>query len=196
MYYTCFFKPTQPFSTESVKYFAFFNPFYVQNFIRIHLHFSFYSQHRLTINIKILWFPGLRPKITAADLKKYRGEGTYCAMEMRLKNCRSLCWHNFRFQRLLGMVCTMESKEMIFPRRLHNLLPQISPLNHLDKIPYPYYHKDTFSKRYRFSFSKSLMAFRHTFSEIKLLNFCRGKARVNLIWDFIRYIRQRFWVWK
>ena len=44
-----------------------------------------------------------------------------------------------------------------------------------------------------FSFSKSLMAFRHTFSEIKLLNFCRGKARVNLIWDFIRYIRQRFW---
>lgn len=65
--------------------------------------------------------------------------------------------------------------------------------NHLDKIPYPYYHKDTFSKRYRFSFSKSLMAFRHTFSEIKLLNFCRGKARVNLIWDFIRYIRQRFW---
>lgn len=78
-------------------------------------------------------------------------------------------------------------------RRLHNLLPQISPPNHLDKIPSPYYHKDTFSKRYRFSFSKSLMAFRHTFSEIKLLNFCRGKARVNLIWDFIRYIRQRFW---
>lgn len=33
------------------------------------------------------------------------------------------------------------------------------------------------------------MAFRHTFSEIKLLNFCRGKARVNLIWDFIRYIQ-------
>ena len=91
VYYTCFFKPTQPFSTESVKYFAFFNPFYVQNFIRIHLHFSFYSQHRLTINIKILRFPGLRPKITAADLKKYRGEGTYCAMEMRLKNCGSLC---------------------------------------------------------------------------------------------------------
>ena len=90
--------------------------------------------------------------------------------------------------------CTIsESKEMIFPRRPHNLLPQISPPNHLDKIPYPYYHKDTFSKRYRFSFSKSLMAFRHTFSEIKLLNFCRGKARVNLIWDFIRYIRQRFW---
>ena len=102
---------------------------------------------------------------------------TYCAMERRLKNCGSHCWHNFRFQRLLGMVCTMESKEMIFPRRLHNLLPQISPLNHLDKIPYPYYHKDTFS-------------------EIKLLNFCRGKARVNLIWDFIRYIRQRFWGWK
>ena len=121
---------------------------------------------------------------------------TYCAMERRLKNCGSHCWHNFRFQRLLGMVCTMESKEMIFPRRLHNLLPQISPLNHLDKIPYPYYHKDTFSKRYRFSFSKSLMAFHHTFSEIKLLNFCRGKARVNLIWDFIRYIRQRFWGWK
>ena len=90
--------------------------------------------------------------------------------------------------------CTIsKSKEMIFPRRLHNLLPQISPPNHLDKIPSPYYHKDTFSKRYRFSFSKSLMAFRHTFSEIKLLNFCRGKARVNLIWDFIRYIRQRFW---
>ena len=78
MYYTCFFKPTQPFSTKSVKYFAFFNPFYVQNFIRIHLHFSFYSQHRLTINIKILRFPGLRPKITAADLKKYRGE-VHCA---------------------------------------------------------------------------------------------------------------------
>lgn len=102
---------------------------------------------------------------------------------------RRSSWENhfFRFH------CTMESKEMIFPRRLHNLLPQISPLNHLDKIPYPYYHKDTFSKRYRFSFSKSLMAFRHTFSEIKLLNFCRGKARVNLIWDFIKYIRQRFW---
>ena len=93
--------------------------------------------------------------------------------------------------------CTIsESKEMILPRWLHNLLPQISPPNHLDKIPSPYYHKDTFSKRYRFSFSKSLMAFRHTFSEIKLLNFCRGKARVNLIWDFIRYLRQRFWGWK
>ena len=103
---------------------------------------------------------------------------------------RRSSWENhfFRFT-----YCAMESKEMIFPRRLHNLLPQISPLNHLDKIPYPYYHKDTFSKRYRFSFSKSLMAFRHTFSEIKLLNFCRGKARVNLIWDFIKYIRQRFW---
>ena len=70
VYYTCFFKPAQPFSTESIKYFAISNPFYVQNFIRIHLHFSFYSQHRLTINIKILRFPGLRPKITAADLKK------------------------------------------------------------------------------------------------------------------------------
>ena len=91
------------------------------------------------------------------------------------------------------MVCTMESKEMIFPRRPHNLLVQKFPPTHLDKIPSPYYHKDTFSKRYRFSFSKSLMAFRHIFSEIKLLNFCRGKARVNLIWDFIRYIRQRFW---
>ena len=90
--------------------------------------------------------------------------------------------------------CTIsKSKEMIFPRRPHNLLVQKFPPTHLDKIPYPYYHKDTFSKRYRFSFSKSLMAFRHTFSEIKLLNFCRGKARVNLIWDFIRYIRQRFW---
>ena len=103
---------------------------------------------------------------------------------------RRSSWENhfFRFT-----YCTMESKEMILPRRPHNLLPQISPPNHLDKIPYPYYHKDTFSKRYRFSFSKSLMAFRHTFSEIKLLNFCRGKARVNLIWDFIKYIRQRFW---
>ena len=30
------------------------------------------------------------------------------------------------------------------------------------------------------------MAFRHTFSEIKLLNFCRGKARVNLIWVFYK----------
>ena len=77
---------------------------------------------------------------------------TYCAMERRLKNCGSHCWHNFRFQRLLGMVCTMESKEMILPRWPHNLLPQISPPNHLDKIPSPYYHKDTFSKRYRFSF--------------------------------------------
>ena len=121
MYYTCFFKPTQPFSTESVKYFAFFNPFYVQNFIRIHLHFSFYSQHRLTINIKILWFPGLRPKITAADLKKYRGEGTYCAMEMRLKNCGSLCWHNFRSQRLIGMPCTMDFTPILFLNPPHNL---------------------------------------------------------------------------
>ena len=135
-------------------------------------------------------------KVRRSSWENHLFRFTYCAMERRLKNCGSHCWHNFRFQRLLGMVCTMESKEMIFPWRLHNLLPQISPLNHLDKIPYPYYHKDTFSKRYRFSFSKSLMAFRHTFSEIKLLNFCRGKARVNLIWDFIRYIRQRFWGWK
>ena len=111
-------------------------------------------------------------KVRRSSWENHLFRFTYCAMERRL---------------------TMESKEMIFPRRLHNLLPQISPLNHLDKIPSPYYHKDTFSKRYRFSFSKSLMAFRHTFSEIKLLNFCRGKARVNLIWDFIRYIRQRFW---
>ena len=115
---------------------------------------------------------------------------------------RSL-WKRKSFSAIASMIfesslhCTIsESKEMILPRWLHNLLPQISPPNHLDKIPSPYYHKDTFSKRYRFSFSKSLMAFRHTFSEIKLLNFCRGKARVNLIWDFIRYIRQRFWGWK
>ena len=36
----------------------------------------------------------------------------FCAMEMKLKNYGSLCWHNFRFQRLLRMVGTTEFEHL------------------------------------------------------------------------------------
>lgn len=66
--------------------------------------------------------------------------------------------------------------EAFCPDDLTTCSHKFSP-NHLDKIPSPYYHKDTFSKRYRFSFSKSLMAFRHTFSEIKTSELLPGKGK-------------------
>ena len=36
------------------------------------------------------------------------------AMEIKLKNCGSLCWHNFRFQRLIEMLSVTKSECFLF----------------------------------------------------------------------------------
>ena len=63
------------------------------------------------------------------------------AMEMRLKNCGSHCWHNVRIQRLIGMPSPRGKRWILFlSASCHNLpptirLPPIS-LGNLQKVLY------------------------------------------------------------
>lgn len=52
-------------------------------------------------------------KVRRSSWENHLFRFTYCAMERRLKNCGSHCWHSFRSQRLIGMVCRVELERSI-----------------------------------------------------------------------------------